>query len=151
MYGDPEVMRRRANALRDQATDLRAAADRLVAQADAVAWAGRAADALRERIRERASHLREVAATHDDAADSLDAHLAEVDRLQDAIAQVERKVDTLVSDARHRIALLGDLDLGRVGGGGVGASPTRDDEALAGFVPPPAGHRDWLAVTVPGL
>ncbi len=126
MYGDTEVMRRRADALREQASDLRAAADRLVAQADAVAWSGRAADSMRDRIRERSSHLRDVAATHDDAADSLDAHVAEVDRLKEAIAEVERRVGTLLADAR-------------------------DDEALAGFVPPPAGHRDWLTLTLPGL
>lgn len=126
MYGDTEVMRRRADALRDQASDIRAAADRLVAQADAVAWTGRAANALRDRIRERASHLRDVAGSHDDAADSLDAHATEVDRLHDAITEIERRVDGLVSDAP-------------------------DDVALAAFVPPPAGHRDWLTVTVPGL
>ena len=67
------------DALRDQASDIRAAADRLVAQAEAVAWTGRAANALRDRIRERASHLRDVAGSHDDAADSLDAHVAEVE------------------------------------------------------------------------
>ncbi len=126
MYGDTEVMRRRADALREQASDLRAAADRLVAQADAVAWSGRAADSMRDRIRERSSHLRDVAATHDDAADSLDAHVAEVDRLKEAIAEVERRVGSLLADAR-------------------------DDEAFTGFVPPPAGHRDWLTLTLPGL
>ena len=99
MYGDTEVMRRRADALREQASDLRAAADRLVAQADAVAWSGRAADSMRDRIRERSSHLRDVAAAHDDAADSLDAHVAEVDRLKEAIAEVERRVGTLLADA----------------------------------------------------
>jgi uncharacterized coiled-coil DUF342 family protein len=125
MYGDTEVMRRRADALREQASDIRAAADRLVAQADAVAWSGRAADSMRDRIRERSSHLRDVAATHDAAADSLDTHVAEVDRLKETITEVERKVDGLLAEAR--------------------------DDTLAGFVRPAAGHRDWLTVTVPGL
>lgn len=120
MYGDTMVMRRRAGALREQATDLRAMADRLVGQADAIAWTGRAADAMRERIRERSSHLREVAAGHDAAADSLEIHLAEVDRLTDAIADLEHRARSLQADG-----------------------------ALSGFTPPPSGHRDWLTVTLP--
>lgn len=91
MYGDTDVMRMHAGRLREQGIDLRVLADRLVAQTEGAGWAGRAADALAERIRERAAHLREVAARHDDAAQAMDAHRLEVDRLKDAIAGAEHR------------------------------------------------------------
>lgn len=91
MYGDTDVMRRHAARLREQGVDLRSLADRLVAQTESAGWTGRAADALAERIRERATHLRDVAARHDGAADSMEAHLEEVDRLKEAIADAERR------------------------------------------------------------
>ncbi|MFN8190874.1 MAG: hypothetical protein U0R78_10645 [Nocardioidaceae bacterium] len=100
MYGDTMVMRRHATALREQALDLRSLADGLVGQVEAIAWTGRAADAMRERIRERAGQLRAVAAGHDAAADALEAHLTEVDLLNDTIADRERR------------ALLGDPPAG---------------------------------------
>jgi Rad3-related DNA helicase len=116
-------MRRRAAQLREQGDDLRTMADQLVARTEALRWEGRAADALGERIRERAAQLREVAARHDGAADSLEAHLVEVDRLKDAIARAERRTGHLVADG----------------------------EELPEFTAPPPGHRDWLAVELPGL
>jgi hypothetical protein len=91
---------------------------------------------MRERIRERASHLRAAAAQHDAAADSLAAHLVEVDRLKEAIDLRSRKATTLVEDARTRSSE-----------GGADYA----DAALAAFDPPPAGHRDWLTVDLPGL
>ncbi|MFN8195418.1 MAG: hypothetical protein U0R80_14180 [Nocardioidaceae bacterium] len=121
MYGDTELMRRRARDLREQATEIRAGADGLVARTEAVAWTGRAADAMRDRVRQRATQLRQVAVAHETAADSLDVHLAEVTRLQDAIELAQRRADSLAP----------------------GGSP--------GFDPPPPGHRDWLAVDLPGL
>jgi uncharacterized protein YukE len=123
MYGDAGVMRKRAGQLREQGADLRAMADRLVAQTQAVGWTGRAAVALDERIRARATHLREVAGRHDDAADALEAHLLEVERLKEAIDVTERKVRAL--DAEDRLP--------------------------AAFTRPPPGHRDWLTVDLPGL
>ncbi|MDF1605262.1 hypothetical protein [Nocardioides sp. YIM 152315] len=98
MYGDTEVMHRRALELREQGVDLRALADRLVASTEGVGWTGRAAAALDERIRVRAAHLREVAGRHDDAAEALDAHLVEVDRLKETIADIERRAG-LLADA----------------------------------------------------
>lgn len=95
MYGDTEVMRRRAAQLREQAADLRTLADRLVAQTDAAGWEGRAAEALRVRIRERAGRLRTAAARHDAAAESLGTHLLEVERLQDLIAAQEEQAADL--------------------------------------------------------
>jgi hypothetical protein len=119
MYGDTDVMRRRVAELREQGVDIRTLADQLVARTESVGWTGRAADALAVRIRDRAAHLRDVAARHDSAADSLEAHLLEVDRLKEAIAETERRAARLSEDG-------------------------------AEFAAPPPGHRDWLAVDLPG-
>jgi len=126
MYGDSTAMRRRAAQLREQGEEIRLAADRLVARTEAVPWTGRAADAMRQRIRERASHLRDVASRHEDAAESLERHRLEVDALKDTIAARERRAAALVHDAP-------------------------DDRAVAAFTPPPAGHKDWLTAELPGL
>src|SRR3954454_1596797 len=142
MYGDTAAMRRRAAPLREQGVDVRSAADRLAARTDGLGWTGRAADALRERARERAAQLRDVAARHDAAAESLERHVLEVDRLKDEIDGVERRVTALVVHGRTRLA--------RVSADPAGLAD-REDEVLAGFTPPPAGHKDWLAVDLPGL
>jgi methyl-accepting chemotaxis protein len=120
MYGETEVMRKHADRLREQARDIRSIAERIVAQADGVTWAGRAGEDLRERVRERAARLREAADRHEYAADSLGSHIQTVDGLKDAIAESERRVTALL-----------------------------DDAALPPFDPPPPGHKDWLAVTLP--
>jgi uncharacterized coiled-coil DUF342 family protein len=148
MYGDSDVMRRRADQLREQAVDLRALADQLVAQTEAIGWTGRAADSMRERVRERASHLRSAAADHDTAADSLDRHVQEVDTLKDAISDTERKATTLVADARTRVAR---IDAANEAEPDVRRVPDADDRTLSDFTPPPSGHKDWLAVSLPGL
>lgn len=137
MYGDTAAGRKRVAQLREQGGDIRALAARLVAQAEAVPWHGKAAEAMRERIRERAGHLRAAAAQHEVAADSLARHLGEVDTRKEAIAVRARKATSLVEDARTRAS----------------EAPSADaaDEALLGFDPPPAGHRDWLTVELPGL
>jgi hypothetical protein len=136
MYGDTAAGRKRVAQLREQGGDVRALAARLVSQAEAVPWHGKAAESMRERIRERAVHLRAAAAQHDAAADSLAAHLVEIDRLKEAIDVRSRKASTLVEDARTRSSE----------GSGDDA-----DAVLAAFTPPPAGHRDWLTVDLPGL
>ena len=97
MYGDTDVMRKHVGRLREQGIEIRAMAEQLVAQAEAVTWAGRAGDAMRERVRERASRLREAADRHDAAADSLDNHLQLVDELKDSIAEVERRATALLA------------------------------------------------------
>ena len=136
MYGDTEVVRRRAGQLRDQAGDVRLLADQLVARTDALGWTGRAAASLRERIQERATHLRRVADSHDTAADSLDHHALEAAGVRDHIAELERRATSLTADARTRLAR------------GAGDD---HDEVLAAFDPPPSGHLDWLTVDLPGL
>ena len=148
MYGDSDVMRRRADQLREQAVDLRGLADRLVAQTEGIGWTGRAAESMRERVRERATQLRTAAAEHDTAADSLDRHVQEVDALKDAIAAAERRAATLVADARTRVARIEAVNETEPG---VRRVPDADDQTLAGFSPPPSGHKDWLTVSLPGL
>ena len=122
MYGDTDAMRKHASRLREQGTEIRAMADRLVARTEAVSWSGRAGDAMRERTRERATRLREAAERHDAAADTLDTHTQLVDELKDSIAETERQATALL-----------------------------DDGALPRFEPPAPGHKDWLAVTLPGV
>ena len=102
MYGDSAASRKRVAQLREQGGDIRAMADRLVAQAESVPWTGRAAESMRTRIKERASHLRLAAGHHDAAADSLARHAVEVDALKDAIETIAHKADALTSDARTR-------------------------------------------------
>ena len=122
MYGDTDVMRKHAGRLREQGREIRAMADHLVAQAEAVSWAGRAGEAMRERIRGRAARLRGAADRHDLAADTLDTHTQLVDELKDSIAETERRATALLEDG-----------------------------ALPRFEPPASGHKDWLAVSLPGV
>ena len=124
MYGESAASRKRVAQLREQSGDIRATADRLVAQAESVPWRGRAAEAMRARIKERANQLRVAAGHHETAADSLARHVTEIDTRKDAIESIRHKADSLTSD---------------------------EDAALAGFVPPPSGHKDWLTVELPGL
>jgi hypothetical protein len=148
MYGDSDVMHRRADQLREQAVDLRGLADQLVAQTEGIGWTGRAADSMRERVRERATHLRTAAAEHDTAADSLDRHVQEVVALKDSITDIERKATTLLADARTRVAR---IEAANDAEPDVRRTPDADDQTLAAFSPPPSGHKDWLAVSLPGL
>jgi hypothetical protein len=144
MYGDTVVMRKRAGQLREQGADIRAAAERLVARSEAVPWRGRAADAMRERVKERASHLRAAAHAHDTAAESLERHLAEVDRLKEAVAEAERRIGGQVAEAQHRVHATAYDDTTRDSAAG------EHDHALAGVTLPPSGHADWLTLELPG-
>lgn len=137
MYGDTAASRRRVAQLREQGGDIRALASRLVSQAEAVPWHGKAADSMRERIQERAHHLRTAAALHETAADSLARHLVEVDRLKEGIDTRVHKATSLVEDARTRESEAGTAD--------------EQDAVLLAFDPPPAGHKDWLTLDLQGL
>lgn len=137
MYGDTEVLRRRVAQLREQAVDVRTLADQLVARTEVVAWAGRAAESMRARVADRAGHLRATAAEHDRAADSLQRHLREVDHQHERIATTQQRATRLVAEARSRRRADGE--------------PDAADRALLAFVPPAAGHLDWLTVDLPGL
>ncbi|GGR42766.1 chromosome segregation ATPase [Nocardioides luteus] len=119
MYGDSDVIRRRVNRLREQAGDIRASADKLVVQAEAVPWHGRAAESLRGRMKERATALRSAAEQHDRAADALAKHLKQVDLFKEQIAEAEARAEALA-----------------------------DEGKLNGFEAPEPGHKDWLEVTL---
>lgn len=147
MYGDTAIMRKRSAQLREQGVDLRALADQLVAQADGISWTGRAADAMRGRIRDRAAQLRDCAADHETAAESLERHLTEVDDVKESISGTERTARSLVADARARMAEIDRHD----DPAGVRREPTPEDRALVAFTPPPTGHKDWLSIDLPGL
>ena len=150
MYGETDVVRRRAGQLREQGVDVRALADQLVAQTESLGWTGRAAESMRQRIQERAAHLRAAAAQHETAADSLDRHVHGVEVIQDTIAETERKVTALVAEARTRIARIESANESQAESG-IRTMPDADDRTLADFTPPPSGHKDWLLVDLPGL
>ncbi|UUZ61943.1 hypothetical protein [Nocardioides sp. B-3] len=141
MYGDSAASRKRVAQLREQSGDIRAAADRPVARAESVPWHGRAAEAMRTRIKERANQLRVAAGHHETAADSPARHVTEVDTRKEAIESIQHKAESMTTDAVSRIAA---LDEGST-------QPSDVDAALAAFLPPPAGHKDWLTVELPGL
>lgn len=146
MYGDTSVIRRLARSMRDQAADVRVEADHLVAQSDNTHWTGLAADAMRHRTRERASALRRVAGLHEDAADALEHHAAEVDRLKDLIASIERRVRGAIEVARNRLAQLAHS----LADGIRRVIPDPVDDLLDRFVPPVHGSMDWLDIELPG-
>ncbi len=127
MYGDTTVIRRLAVELRERAQEIRGEADRLVSRTDRAGWLGQAGDALRERVRERALALRRSATRHDDAADALDRHAREVERLQHLIEEIERRVRRLVD-----------------------AADSWAEKWLHRFEPPLTGSLAWLHVEVPG-
>ena len=82
------------------------------------------------RARERALDLRRAATLHDDAADALERHAHEVDRLQRLIEEIEGRARRLVDAARDKV-----------------------DDWVSGwldaFDPPPRGSVRWLEVEVP--
>ena len=149
MYGDTEMLRRRVDQLREQATDVRGLADQLIAQTESLGWTGRAAESMRERVADRASHLRSAAAAHDQAADSLDKHVAGVDEIKEQIALTERKAKRLTADAQTRVARISAAN--EASDPAVQRVADPDDLTLAGFTPPASGHKDWLGVELPGL
>jgi hypothetical protein len=143
MYGDTLVMRKRAAQLCEQGADIRATADQLVARSEAIPWRGRAADAMRERVKERAHHLRAAAHAHDTAADSLERHLAGVDRLKESIGETERRISRDLAEARSRLQA-------EEHDNSADEPRTDRDRILASVEPPPAGHVSWLTLELPG-
>jgi hypothetical protein len=142
MYGDTAVIRRLADRMADQGTDIRREADELVRASQRVLWDGRAARAMRERMVERAVALRRTADEHDGAARALRHHADEVDRVKELIREIAHRVRSLVEGARSRLADLA----GRAVDLALQVTPDPVDQALAAFRPPPEGHRDWLSV-----
>ena len=149
MYGDSSQIKRRTAQLRDQGAELRALADRLVARTEAVGWRGRAADALHDRIGERAATLRDLAGHHEGAADALATHRELVDDAKERIAAARERAGALVEAARERVTAIDRANAER--GSGPQVEPDPDDLELLAFQPPATGHRDWLTVELPGL
>ena len=147
MYGDPDAIRGLARQLRDRADEIRSQAARLSTSATDVPWEGCTADAMRHHLHDQVRALFRTASLHDDAADALDRHAREVQRLQDLIAAIEHRALHLVAAARDRIADLGHSIIDGI----TGAVADPRDELLDRFVPPPPGSRDWLTVDLPGL
>lgn len=143
MYGDTEVVRALAGQLQARGEAIRDEAELLWARAEGTTWSGVAAEAMRLRVRMQVGGLRQSAELHDEAAAALLAHAETVDRLKALIAAIEEQVRALVAAARDRLEGLAGLALAVL--------PDPVDELLAGFLPPPSGHRDWLAVDLPGL
>lgn len=142
MYGDTGVIRRLAQQMGEQGTEIRRDADQLVKASQLVLWEGRAAQAMRERMAERAVALRTTADEHDDAAQALRHHADEVDRLKDLIREIAHRVRGLIEGARSRLADLADRAIDLV----KKITPDPIDEMLSTFQPPPEGHKDWLDV-----
>ena len=142
MYGDTGVIRRLAQQMGEQGTEIRSDADQLVKASQLVLWEGRAAQAMRERMAERAVALRRTADEHDDAARALRHHADEVDRLKELIREIAHRVRGLIEGARSRLADLADKALDLV----KRITPDPVDEMLSSFSPPPEGHKDWLDV-----
>jgi hypothetical protein len=138
MYGDTDVVRALARQVRARGDDIRAEAGDLLARAEAVAWSGLAADAMRRLARDHAGGLRRCADEHDAAADALDRHAREVDHLEEVIAAVERRARHLLESAGGGLAGL----VGRV-------VPDSVDHWLSSFEAPPHGSREWLDVRLP--
>lgn len=151
MYGDTTVIRRLARELREQADEIKDEATRLVARTEQAEWTGRAAGALRERVAAQSRGLRSCAGDHEEAADALDRHAARVERTKELIAAIERRAVRLVDAARDRLGDAVDGLVDAVGSALPGDAGDAADRLLASFEPPPHGHRDWLAVELPGL
>jgi hypothetical protein len=151
MYGEPSRIREVAARLESRAGQLRGEADVLHAASEEVGWVSLAADRMREQARQRRDELRGVARQYDDAAARVRAHAAEVQRLLDLIASIERQVRSIISGAVDRVqGALSDI------AHGVKDALTpgdEDAERLAGLDTPPPGHRDWLDMPdlVPGV
>ncbi len=151
MYGEPSRIRALAERLESRAAQLRSEADALWATSEDVAWVSVAADLMRHEAGERRHELTGVARAYDEAAQAVRAHAAEVQRLLDLIASIERQVRAIVGEAMQRA----QEAVGRVLDG-VRDALTPGEEAdrrLAATALPPPGHRDWLRMpaTVPGV
>ena len=81
MYGDTTAIRALARRLRERADEIRDLAADLSDHADTVPWSGLAADAMRAHAVTRLCRLMRTAELHDDAAEAVERHAREVDRL----------------------------------------------------------------------
>lgn len=151
MYGEPSKIREVAERLESRAEQLRAEADELHARSETIGWTSVAADRMREQARERRDEIRVVAQEYEEAAQRVREHAAEVQRLLDLIATIERQVRSIIGEALGRVH-----DAISQVAGGIKDMLTPGDEAdrrLAETPTPPPGHKDWLDMpdVVPGV
>lgn len=85
MFGDTTTIRALARRLHERADEIRDLAATLATRTDEVPWTGLAADAMRAHAIDRLTGLRRTAELHDHAADALERHAREVDRLKDLV------------------------------------------------------------------
>lgn len=85
MYGDTTTIRALAGRLRERGDEIRDLAAALSTHAGSVPWTGLAADAMRAHTAVRVCALLRTAALHDDAAEAVERHAREVDRLKDLV------------------------------------------------------------------
>lgn len=97
MYGDPDTIRALARTLTDQGEEVRAQGRRLLAAVASTRWTGRAADAADARARERVDDLTVCAVRHDEAADALLRHAAEVEHRLAVLARAEAVLGGVVA------------------------------------------------------
>ena len=103
MYGDTTTIRALARRLRERADEIRDLAAGLTTSAREVAWDGLAADAMRTHVETRVRALYRSACLHDDAADALDRHAHEVDRVKDLIHQLKEAAEHAVDGAVDKL------------------------------------------------
>lgn len=131
MYGDPDAIRALARTLTDQGDAVRAEGRRLLALLGATRWSGLAADAAHAVAQRRVDDLAACAVRHDDAADALVRHAAEVEHRLAVLARAEDLLGGWVADGLDRAReLLPDLLPDR----GTLAWPDLDPGALVAAV-----------------
>lgn len=142
MYGEPRKIREVAERLERRAQQLRSEADQLHTASETSPWVSVAGDRMRAHARGRRDELLGVAREYDEAAERVRAHAAEVQRLLDLIATIERQVRAIIGEALGRI----NDALSSVASGIKDALTPGDenDRRLAETPTPPPGHKDWL-------
>lgn len=140
MYGDTAVIRAMARSMRERAEDLVTDADQLSRCLEETRWSGLAASAMHRVAGEQALRLRCSADAHEGAADALDRHAEEVDRLKDLIAAIAQRADHLLDSAAGGLA-----------GFVARVVPDALGDWADHFEPPPLGSREWLEVRLPSV
>lgn len=151
MYGEPRKIREVAERLEARADKLRVQANEIHTRSEESPWVSVAADRMRAMARERRDELHAVARDYDDAAQAVREHAAEVERILDLIAAIERKARAIISAAFDRISgAVSDV----LGGIKDALTPgDEDDRKIAETSTPPSGHMDWLEIPdiIPGI
>lgn len=151
MYGEPGKIREVAERLERRADQLRTEADELHTASQEIGWTSVAADRMREQAGQRRDDLRAVARDYEEAAQKVREHAAEVQRLLDLIATIERQARAIIAGAIDRI---GDAVSDVIGGIKDALTPGDEaDKRLAETPTPPPGHKDWLDMpdVIPGI